>query len=106
MAKAFVHAGTDKTLKMFGEAVRDLRKMQGLSQEAFADLIGVDRSYMGGIERGDPNVALINIQRTAVALDMKIGIKPIQGAVRRMRTPPCLTKTVVFLSFKKTAPLD
>lgn len=72
MAKASVHAGTDKTLRMFGAAVRDLRKQQGLSQEAFADLVGVDRSYMGGIERGEHNVALINIQRIATALDLKI----------------------------------
>lgn len=72
MAKASVHAGTDKTLKMFGAAVRDLRKQQGLSQEPFADLVGVDRSYMGGIERGEHNVALINIQRIAAALGIKI----------------------------------
>lgn len=72
MAKASVHAGTDKTLKIFGAAVRDLRKQRGLSQEAFADLVGVDRSYMGGIERGEHNLALINIQRIATALGLKI----------------------------------
>jgi transcriptional regulator with XRE-family HTH domain len=57
---------------MFGAAVRDLRKQQGLSQEAFADLVGIDRSYMGGIERGEHNVALINIQRIAAALGINI----------------------------------
>lgn len=72
MAKASVHAGTDKTLKIFGASVRDLRKQRGLSQEAFADLVGVDRSYMGGIERGEHNLALINIQRIATALGLKI----------------------------------
>lgn len=72
MVKASVHAGTDKTLKIFGASVRDLRKQRGLSQEAFADLVGVDRSYMGGIERGEHNLALINIQRIATALGLKI----------------------------------
>ena len=57
---------------MFAAAVRDLRKQQGLSQEAFADLVGIDRSYMGGIERGEHNVALINIQRIAAALGINI----------------------------------
>ena len=57
---------------MYGAAVRVLRKQQGLSQEAFADLVGIDRSYMGGIERGEHNVALINIQRIAAALRINI----------------------------------
>lgn len=57
---------------MLGAAVRELRQERSLSQEAFADLAGLDRSYMGGIERGEHNVALINIQRIAQALDLKV----------------------------------
>jgi transcriptional regulator with XRE-family HTH domain len=56
----------------FGEVVRSLRLEQGISQEALADAAGIDRSYMGGIERGEHNVALINIQRIAIALDTPI----------------------------------
>lgn len=56
----------------FGQAVRASRLEQGISQEALADLAGLDRSYMGGIERGEHNVALINIQKVAIALDVSI----------------------------------
>lgn len=45
----------------FGLAVRRHRKALGLSQEAFADACGIDRSYMGGVERGERNLALLNI---------------------------------------------
>lgn len=72
MAKSSVHTGNEPALVAFGSAVRELRLSRNLSQEAFADLAGLDRSYTGGIERGEHNVALINIQRIAKALDIKI----------------------------------
>lgn len=40
----------------------------GVSQEEFADICGLDRTYIGGIERGERNVALVNIERIAKAL--------------------------------------
>ena len=46
---------------LFGRRVRHLRKARGLSQEAFAHLIQIDRSYYGSIERGLRNVSLENI---------------------------------------------
>jgi len=55
----------------FGKAVRRYRKEKGLSQEAFADECGIDRSYMGGVERGERNLALVNIEKIIVALDMQ-----------------------------------
>ncbi len=48
-------------LVRFGERVRGLRKAQGYSQEAFAVACELDRTYMGGIERGERNLALRNI---------------------------------------------
>lgn len=72
MARPNIHSGNESVLKMLGAAVRELRQERSLSQEAFADLAGLDRSYMGGIERGEHNVALINIQRIAQALDLKV----------------------------------
>ena len=72
MAKPSKQAGTASALASFGQAVRTVRLKQGISQEALADLAGVDRSYMGGIERGEHNVALINIQKIATALDLSI----------------------------------
>lgn len=59
-------------LQRFGQRVRELRKRAGLSQEAFADKCGLDRTYMGGIERGERNVALRNISRIAEALGISL----------------------------------
>jgi transcriptional regulator with XRE-family HTH domain len=46
---------------LFGRRVRQLRKAKGVSQEAFAHEIQIDRSYFGSIERGERNVSLENI---------------------------------------------
>jgi len=54
----------------FGFRMRTLRKAKGLSQEAFADLAGLDRSYVGGVERGERNVSLVNIKKFADALEI------------------------------------
>lgn len=43
-----------------------------LSQEAFADLCSLDRTYVGGIERGERNVALVNIEKIARALRISL----------------------------------
>lgn len=56
----------------FGKRVRVLRKATGLSQEAFADSCGLDRTYIGGIERGERNVSLVNIAKIASALNVPI----------------------------------
>ena len=56
----------------FGKAVRQKRHKLGVSQEAFADLCGLDRTYVGGIERGERNVALVNIEKIARALRLSI----------------------------------
>lgn len=52
----------------FGKALRKRRHKLGVSQEEFADLCGLDRTYVGGIERGERNVALVNIEKLARAL--------------------------------------
>ncbi|WP_323098344.1 helix-turn-helix domain-containing protein, partial [Serratia marcescens] len=59
-------------LVAFGEKVRQIRKEKGLSQEALADLAGIDRSYMGHIERGDQNITLTKIHQIADALEIPI----------------------------------
>ena len=52
----------------FGSRVRRLRNERGLSQEAFADLCGLHRTYIGSIERGEQNLSLLNIERLASTL--------------------------------------
>lgn len=56
----------------FGLKVRELRKSRGLSQESLADLAELDRSYIGGVERGDRNISLNNIQKLSIALQVNI----------------------------------
>ena len=57
--------------KCFGERVRELRKRKGLSQEALALACDLDRTYIGGVERGERNISLINIHKIAKSLDVR-----------------------------------
>jgi len=54
----------------FGHRVRQLRNSRGISQEAFAAMCGLDRTYVGGIERGERNLSLLNIEKIALALSI------------------------------------
>jgi len=56
----------------FGKALRQRRQKLGVSQEAFADMCQLDRTYIGGIERGERNVALVNIEKIAKTLRLSI----------------------------------
>ena len=58
--------------KRFGNKVRDLRTAQGMSQEVLAQKSGLHRTYIGGIERGERNISLINIEKIAKALKLSI----------------------------------
>jgi len=55
----------------FGERVRALRKQKGLSQESLALACGLDRTYIGGVERGERNLSLLNIYKIAGALGVE-----------------------------------
>jgi len=67
--------GTTEQLKRrFGQRVRQLRTERGFSQEELAHRCGMDRTYVGSVERGQRNVSLINIYRIASAL----GVEPAE----------------------------
>lgn len=55
-------------LQQFGRNIRTLREAQDLSQEEFAALVGLDRTYIGGIERGERNTGVLNVCRIAHTL--------------------------------------
>ncbi|MCA8990740.1 MAG: helix-turn-helix transcriptional regulator [Planctomycetaceae bacterium] len=59
-------------LVRFGRRVRELRTEQGYSQEGFAHACELDRTYIGGIERGERNLALRNIERIAETLGITV----------------------------------
>ncbi len=61
-----------KILHIFGDNVRKERLKRNLSQEALAELANVHRTYIGMIERAEKNITLINIEKIANALKIKI----------------------------------
>jgi transcriptional regulator with XRE-family HTH domain len=67
--------------RILGENVRRYRQDRGLSQEAFADELGVHRTYMGGIERGERNLTLQSVERIAAC----IHVKPIELLTSKAR---------------------
>ncbi|MBI5374649.1 MAG: helix-turn-helix transcriptional regulator [Candidatus Schekmanbacteria bacterium] len=58
----------DNFLKRFGNRIRIIRQKKNLSQEELAQIAGLDRTYMGGIERGERNIGLLNVKKLADAL--------------------------------------
>ena len=71
-------ASKSKILQRFGTRVRELRKAAGHSQESFAHLCEMDRTYVGGIERGERNLSLQNINVIAKALRITLS-KLLEG---------------------------
>lgn len=59
--------------KIVGRNLRAYRQARGLSQEAFADVVDVHRTYMGGLERGERNLTLKSVERIAE----RIGVDPL-----------------------------
>ncbi len=59
--------------RALGRNLRAYRRARGLSQEAFADVLEVHRTYMGGIERGERNLTLKSVERIA----KQLGLKPL-----------------------------
>jgi transcriptional regulator with XRE-family HTH domain len=56
----------------FGKKIKEIRKELGLSQERFANRIGIDRTYFQGIENGSRNVSIVVIEKIAYSLNIKM----------------------------------
>jgi transcriptional regulator with XRE-family HTH domain len=59
---------------LFGKNVRRLRTATGMSQDAFADFVGVHRTYLSGIERGVRAPSIVIVDRLAKALNVEAGV--------------------------------
>lgn len=55
--------------RILGQNLRAYREARGLSQEAFADVLGLHRTYVGGLERGERNLTLKSVERLAAQID-------------------------------------
>ncbi|MET3975834.1 helix-turn-helix domain-containing protein [Cellulosimicrobium composti] len=66
--------------RALGENLRTLRVRRGMSQEDFAEFLGVHRTYMGGVERGERNLTLRSVEKLAERLDV--------DPVSLLRPPP------------------
>lgn len=62
----------DERMIAFGKRVREVRKAKGISQERLAEIAGIDRSYMGNIERGEKNITLKKAYEICDALEVSI----------------------------------
>ena len=58
--------------KKVGRNIRSYRQKRGLSQEAFAEVLGVHRTYMGGLERGERNLTLRSLERIAEQMGVEV----------------------------------
>lgn len=65
-----MHAVSQTALQRFGASVRAERERLGMSQEDLADRAGLHRTYLGGVERGERNLGLLNVVRIAKALGL------------------------------------
>jgi len=63
----------DKTLSELGNRIREARKLLGWSQEELALRADLDRSYVGGIERGSRNITISTLCQVARALNQDLG---------------------------------
>lgn len=55
-----------------GKRIKELRIAKGLSQEKFALLIGMDRTYFASVESGKRNISIVNIDKIAKGLDVTL----------------------------------
>lgn len=71
MPKKSPHYNDHPALVALGNAIRAARLAKGMSQEALAHESSLDRSYLGGIERGEHNITLVSIVKVAASLGVR-----------------------------------
>jgi transcriptional regulator with XRE-family HTH domain len=75
-------------LSAFGTYIRKLRKGRGWTQLILAEHAGLSRTYIGGIERGERNLAIVNVNKLSLALgDNFSAFFPYNAKPARRRSP-------------------
>jgi transcriptional regulator with XRE-family HTH domain len=59
-------------LQVVGQKIREARQNHGLSQEKFALVCKLDRTYISDVERGERNISLLNLQKIGVTLNLRL----------------------------------
>ena len=59
-------------LNKLGKKIRNIRERKSIAQEKLAILAGIDRSYLGRIERGEKNISILKLKKIAKALDTSL----------------------------------
>ena len=77
----------DKIEVIFGEVIRSAREKQGYSQESFAEMAGVHRTYISSIELGKVQISIVVAYRLASALDVPLSKiwKDIENRLAKLR---------------------
>jgi transcriptional regulator with XRE-family HTH domain len=77
------------SLQVLGDRIREARKKKGLSQEELAYVADIDRSYMGGVERGESNLSIAKLCQVALVLEVDLGELckglPVEKATAHLR---------------------
>jgi len=79
---------TEDIRKRLGQRIREYRERKGYSQDVLAELSGLNRSYIGALERGEHNPGINNIVRVAEGLDVSIGQLFKEGPMEKKKPHP------------------
>lgn len=63
---------SESILKLIGKRIRDLRKEKGLSQEQLGELANLNYTYIGGVERAETNISVLNLTKIAEAMNVGV----------------------------------
>jgi transcriptional regulator with XRE-family HTH domain len=77
----------------FGQRIRELRAISGMSQELLAHRAGLDRTYISGVERGERNISILNMEKLAAALNVTVAY---MFSGERFPEPPSYDVTIPF----------
>ncbi len=93
----------NEILKLVGQRIRSLRKERGMSQEQLGEKGGFHYSYIGQIERGEKNVALLNLAKISAALEVSLSqlFTYLDGEEKRTDSENDLQEILAALRYQK-----